>query len=160
MSVTNTQICNIIDRISEHYQKNIANRYIRMSFSELSVEQRTLDKIENFTKTADYAQMQGYGFDEIYDSIYAFAILIKKLRHEVAPNLRLMYNRYKPIGMEKIMMDMTIANFQDNLSLLADMINELYMRTIELDKLEARKVPPIYSRMPKLKEVGKMLVNE
>ncbi len=158
MSVKNTQIFSIIDRISEHYHQNIANRYIRKAFTELTIEKGAWEKIERLTDSSEYTRLQGYSFNELYDSIYALAVFIRKLRNDVAPNLRFMLGHARPTGNEKLLMDMAIINFNDNLGLFADMVNELYLKTIELDRNEARGRAPIYTKMPELNEVGKMLV--
>ncbi len=158
MSVKNTQIFSIIDRISEHYHQNIANRYIRKAFTELTIEKGAWEKIERLTDSSEYTRLQGYSFNELYDSIYALAVFIRKLRNDVAPNLRFMLGHARPTGNEKLLMDMAIINFNDNLGLFADMVNELYLKTIELDRNEARGRAPIYTKLPELNEVGKMLV--
>jgi len=160
MSIKNTQIFSIIDRISEHYLQNIANRYIRKAFSELKIEKGALEKITKLTESSEYTRLQGYSFDELYDSIYAFAMFIKKVRIDVAPNLRFMLGHTRPAGNEKLLMDMAIINFDANLGLLADMVNELYMKTIELDRVESGGRAPIYTKKFELKDIGKMLIGD
>ena len=160
MSIKNTQIFSIIDRISEHYHQNISNRYIRKAFSELTIDKDSWEKIEKLTGSSEYARLQGYSFNELYENIYAMAVFIKKVRQEVSPNLRFMLGNAKPTGNEKLLMDMAIINFNDNLGLLADMINELYMKTIELDRAEAKGRAPIYTRISELSQIGKMLIGE
>ena len=158
MSIKNSQIFSIIDRISEHYNQNIANRYIRKVFSELTIEKGSWEKIEKLTESSEYTRMQGYSFNEMYDSIYALATFIKKVRVDIAPNLRFMLGNARPTGNEKLLMDMAVINFDANLGLLADMVNELYMKTIELDRTEAAGRAPIYTRMPELNDIGRMLI--
>lgn len=158
MSIKNSQIFSIIDRINEHYNQNIANRYIRKVFSELNIEKGSWEKIEKLTESSEYTRMQGYSFNEMYDSIYAFAIFIKKVRTDIAPNLRFMLGNARPVGNEKLLMDMAVINFNANLGLLADMVNELYIKTIELDRIEAAGRAPIYTRMTELKDIGRMLI--
>ena len=158
MPVKNAQIISIIERISEHYQQNIGNRYIRKAFSELTIDKGAWEKIEKITESSDYERVQGYSFTELYDSVYALAVFIKKLRQDIAPNLRFMLGNARPSGNEKLLLDMAIINFKDNLGIFADMVNELYMKTIELDREEAGGRAPIYTRMKELNEVGKMLI--
>ena len=59
MSIKNTQIFSIIDRISEHYHQNIANRYLRKAFNELTIDKGAWEKIETLTESSDYARLQG-----------------------------------------------------------------------------------------------------
>ncbi len=158
MPVKNTQVFSIISRISEHYQQNIFNRYLRKAFTDLTIEKKDWEKIEKLTKLNEYDRLQGYSFNELYDSIYSIAVFIKKVKAEVAPNLRFMLGNMRPSGNEKLLMDMAIINFNDNLGLLADMVNELYLKTIELDTVEAKGHMPVYKTRAELGEIGKMLV--
>ena len=158
MSIKNTQIFSIIDRISEHYHQNIANRYIRKAFSELTIDSDTWEKIGKLTESSEYSRLQGYSYNELYENIYAMAVFIKKVRNEVGTNLRFMLGGNQVSGNEKLLMDMAIINFDANLGLLADMVNELYMKTIELDREEAKGRAPIYTRIAELGNIGKMLI--
>ena len=158
MAVKNTQIFSIIDRISEHYDQNIYNRYLRKAFTDLTIEKGSWEKIEKLTQSSEYDRMQGYSFNELYDSIYAIAHFIKKVKTDVAPNLRFKLGNDKPSGNEKLLKDMAVINFDANLGLLADMVNELYLKTIELDRTEAAGRAPVYTRRAELNDVGKMLI--
>lgn len=158
MPVKNAQILSIIERISEHYQQNIANRYLRKAFTSLTMDKGAWEKIEKLTEAAEYDRIQGYSYPELYDGIYNLAVFIRKVRSEVAPNLRSMLSNQKPMGNEKLLMDMAVSNFTANLGILADMVNELYMKTIELDRAEAKGRAPLYTKMPELSNIGKMLI--
>ena len=158
MSIKNTQIFSIIDRISEHYHQNISNRYVRKAFSELTIDADTWEKIGKLTESSEYARLQGYTYHELYENIYAMAVFIKKVRSEIGSNLRFMLGSSQASGNEKLMMDMAVINFDANLGLLADMVNELYMKTIELDREEAQGRAPIYTRIKELGDLGKMLI--
>ncbi len=158
MPVKNAQILSIVERISEHYQQNIANRYLRTAFTGLTMDKGSWEKIEKLTDAAEFDRIQGYSYPELYDGIYNLAVFIKKIRSEVAPNLRSMLGNQRPIGNEKLLMDMAVSNFSANLGILADMVNELYMKTIELDRAEAKGRAPLYTKMPELSNIGKMLI--
>ena len=85
-------------------------------------------------------------------------VFIKKVRSEVAPSLRGMLSNQRPSGNEKLLMDMAVSNFTANLGILADMINELYMKVVENDRAEAKGRAPLYTKMPELSNIGKMLI--
>jgi hypothetical protein len=53
---------------------------------------------------------------------------------------------------------MVVNNFASNLKILADKLNELYVRIASLDKELAGERPPVYSRLAELKEIGRYLV--
>ena len=158
MSVKNAQVMSIIERISEHYQQNIANRYLRKAFTSVTMDKGAWEKIEKLTEASDYDRIQGYSYVELYDGIYNLAVFIKKVRIDVAPNLRAVLAHQRPVGNEKLLMDMAVSNFSANLGILADMVNELYMKTIELDRAEAKGRAPIYTKIPELSNIGKMLI--
>ncbi|MBI9106137.1 MAG: hypothetical protein JEZ04_05280 [Spirochaetales bacterium] len=158
MPIKNAQILSIIERISEHYQQNIANRYLRKAFTGLTMDKGAWEKIEKLTEGAEYDRIQGYTYTELYDGIYNMALFIRKLRNDVAPNLRTMLANQYPSGNEKLLMDMAVSNFNANLGIFVDMVNELYMKTIELDKDEAKGKAPLYTKMPELADVGKLLI--
>jgi len=53
---------------------------------------------------------------------------------------------------------MAVNNFGSNLQLLADLLNELFVCLVELDKAEAKGRRPLYMSIPELKDIGRMLV--
>jgi hypothetical protein len=59
---------------------------------------------------------------------------------------------------DRILRDMAAQNFPVNLAILADYVNELYMKTTVLDKAAHDKKRPVYERIPELKDLGKYLV--
>ena len=61
---------------------------------------------------------------------------------------------------DKVLREMAAQNFPVNLAILSDLVNELYMRTTEIDRAEHEKKRPVYERIPELKDIGKLLVNE
>ena len=53
---------------------------------------------------------------------------------------------------------MAINNFPANLGVFSDLINELYVKTVQQDKADHPGVRPVYERMPELKEIGRLLI--
>jgi hypothetical protein len=54
-----------------------------------------------------------------------------------------------------ILQDMAEHNFPANLGILTDLLTELYMRTASQDRQAHGKKPPIYEKIPELKELGR-----
>ena len=52
---------------------------------------------------------------------------------------------------------MAINNFPANLGVFADLVNELYVRAVALDRAEHPKEKPVFEHLPELKELGKLL---
>jgi hypothetical protein len=76
---------------------------------------------------------------------------------ELAPGLR---NRLSGAssGPDRVLRDMAVNNFSSNLQLFADLVNELYIKLVELDKIDAKGRRPLYLNMPELQDIGRMLV--
>lgn len=158
MRVKEPSILSLIDKIAEHYTRNISNRYLRKAFMSMTLSNTSWDLIDSMTKHADYYRLQGYHFDELYNRVLALARFIYHARRDIAPNLRSILGGGASVsGNEKIIRDMALNNFSSNLSILSDMVNELYMKTVELD-MEANKESPAYKKNPELAELGRYLI--
>jgi hypothetical protein len=53
---------------------------------------------------------------------------------------------------------MAINNFPSNLKIFADLLNELYVKLVEIDKNASAGHTPLYAQMPELKDLGQQLV--
>jgi hypothetical protein len=53
---------------------------------------------------------------------------------------------------------MAVNNFGSNLQLFADLVNELYVGLVELDKTDSKGHMPLYLQMPELGDIGRQLV--
>ena len=162
MQVKDEEVMNLIDTIGEHYRTNIGNRYVRSAFRILPIDQTTWSTIEALTEKSEYYQLQGYHFDELYDRIIAMGEFIYHARNELQPQLRGLLGGYSrepgSSGNERLLRDMAVSNFGSNLAILADMINSLYARTVELDMEAHRHSRPVYLGISKLAELGRYLV--
>jgi hypothetical protein len=168
MSVKEPEIFKIIDKIKEHFNTNIVNRFVRKALLTMQVTKSTWDILDTLKEKADYHKIQGYQFDELYDIIIAAATFIYHARKEVMPNLksRLIGGPKTVFSKEKsgqaddrVLTEMAINNFPVNLKIFSDMINMLYMKTVEIDKNE-NKQRPVYERIPELKQLGEFLVDK
>jgi len=164
MQIKDGEVMSIIDSIGAHYRTNIGNRYIRGAFRVLAIEQSSWNIIESVTEKSEYYSLQGYHFDELYERILALAEFVYQARRELQPQLRMMLSSYAsgsvPTGNERILRDMAVNNFGSNLGILADLVNKLYTRTVELD-IEAHKHgSPVYKSVKGLSEIGQYLVQK
>ena len=164
-SVRNQEIFKIVEKISEHYNTNLNNRYIRKALLLMKVPRGTWDAIARLTEKTDFYKIQGYPYKELYEQIHAAATFVHHAKMEVAPRLRellaggtkTVFSRSKPEE-DKILLDMAINNFPANLGVFSDLINKLYVSAVELDKADHPDVRPVYERMPELKEIGRLLI--
>ena len=162
MQIKDGEVMSLIDSIGAHYRTNIGNRYVRGAFRVLPIEAGSWNTIESVTEKSDYYTLQGYHFDELYERILALSEFVYHSRRELQPQLRMMLSssvsRAIPTGNERILRDMAVNNFASNLSILADLVNKLYTRTVELDMEAHRHGRPVYKTFEGLDRVGEYLV--
>jgi hypothetical protein len=166
--IKDPDIFKLIEKISEHYQNNISNRFVRKALMVLDLQQSQWEKIEHLTSNSDYYKDQGFQFDELYEMIIAAAHFIYEARVRIVPNARSVFSRGGESFMAKkqggapdqdrVLRDMAAQNFPVNLGIFSDLINELYMKTTSLDRIAHEKKKPVYERMPELKDIGRYLV--
>jgi len=91
----------------------------------------------------------------LYRQIAACARLVEVARNK--SNIRSKMNSI-PIGDDKTLRDMAASNFSSNLQVFCDLLNELYVILVDIDKSEAGKNQPVYSQIPELYNVDRLLV--
>jgi hypothetical protein len=156
------QVLSLIESIGQHYRTNIGNRYVRNAFRFLQLEDKEWALIESVTEKAEYYEYQGYHLDELYERVLALARFVYHARRELAPQLRARLSSYSsgpgPLGNDRVLRDMAVNNFGANLSILADLVNELYERVVRIDDDSSRGRKPVYATMRGLEEIGTYLV--
>lgn len=159
MQVKNTEVFSLIETIGQHYRNNIGNRFLRRALTTLVLEPGTWNQIEILTEKSENYRFQGFHYDELYLQILAISKFIYGARQEVLPNLRhLVENEGSPA--DRVFREMAINNFGANLKILADYVNELYVKTVALDREASGAKMPSYTKIPELAEIGKYLVEK
>jgi hypothetical protein len=158
VAIKDPDIFRIIERIGDHYQNNVANRFVRKALVVLELPQSEWDRLENLTSKTEYYKQNGFSYDELYEMVLAAAHLIHQGRQKMVPNIKSMLAK-GATDKDKILREMAAQNFPVNLAILSDLVNELYQKTASLDKAEHEKKRPVYERIPELKELGNYLVN-
>lgn len=166
MSEINSEIIDIIFRISKQYNENINNRYLRSALNNLKIDRSYLDLIESIGAVEQEDGLSNISLMGLYDRIYALANYVSAIRKQLLPNLRFIVSNSSSVltrpgsfsGDAKIMQDIAISNFTSNLSIFADLVNELYLETVEYDK-SINKDRAVYLKLSFLNEIGPLLVN-
>ena len=155
--IRDAQIIRLVERIGEHYRTNISNRFIRPALLQLPLEKQSWDLIEILTEKIEQFRYQGFHLDELYRQIIAAARFVAVTRRDLVPTLR---NRLSGSGSssDRVLRDMAVNNFASNLQVFADLVNELYVNLVELDKLDAKGRRPLYMSIPELQDIGRLLV--
>jgi hypothetical protein len=159
VAIKDPDIFRIIEKIGDHFLNNVSNRFVRKALVVLELPQSEWDRLENLTNKTEYYKQNGFSFDELYEMVLAAAHFISQARQKMVPNIKGMLAQ-GGTDKDKVLRDMAAQNFPVNLAILSDLINELYMKTTELDRAEHEKKRPVYERIPELKDIGKLLVNQ
>ena len=155
--IKDPHVIRLIEQIGEHYRTNISNRFLRPVLLQLQIDKTTWDQIEILTEKYELFVYQGFHLDELYRQIAACARFVEVARNGMVPSLRSKLN-HTPNSPDKILRDMAASNFSSNLQVFADLLHELYVNLAEIDKASARKKPPVYSQIPELSNIGRLLV--
>lgn len=157
MVIRDAQIDEAIKKLGVHYRNNIDNKYIKKAFNVLQVDTTTWELIRDLTKETDYTQE--YRLDELYERILAVAEFVYKARQQIVSNLRNFVDRGGSLsGNDKLMQDIAISNFSANLGILSDLVYDLYLKAVEIDKRENENMKKVYERTPELGQLGKWLM--
>jgi len=154
MQIQDASIARLIERIGEHYRSNISNRFIRPVLLQLPFDNQSWDLMEDLTEKAP---SQTIHLDEIYRQIAAAARFVSVLRREL-PDLRGRVSRMDPSSSDRVLREMAVNNFGSNLQVFADLVNELFVKLVDLDKSQGKKHIPVYTQMAELSDVGRLLV--
>jgi hypothetical protein len=155
VQIQDTSISRLIEQIGEHYRTNISNRFIRPALLQLPLDNQTWDLLEILTEKALH---QGLHLDELYRQTIAAAHFVAVVRRELVPGIRNRISRSDATGQDRVLRDMAINNFASNLQVFADLVNELYIKLVEADKIDSKGHGPLYAQMPELSNVGRLLV--
>ena len=153
--VRDAQVIRLVERIGEHYRTNISNRFIRPALLQLPIEKQSWDQIEALTEKIEQYRYQGFHMDELYRQIMAAARFVAVVRRDLIHNLR---NRLSgSYGSDKVLRDMAVSNFTSNLQVFADLVNELFICLVDIDKASSKGRRPVYMSLPELQDVGRLL---
>jgi len=156
--VKDTHVIRLIEQIGEHYRTNISNRFLRPLLLTLSIDKTTWDQIELLTEKIELFRYQGFHLDELYRQITACARFVEITRNNLIPSLRSKLASIPGSASDKTLREMAANNFVSNLQVFADLLNELYVNLIDIDKKTAGKNQPVYTQAQDLSSVGRLLV--
>ncbi|MBN2509987.1 MAG: hypothetical protein JXB03_06915 [Spirochaetales bacterium] len=161
MAINAVNLFPIVEELSTHYKNNLSNRFLRKALNQLTLSRSDWELIDDLLESSDFVRMQSYSYVELYERIYACAQLVDKTRTEIGTNIRAFAGVSVFSGSQqtdKVLLDMAVSNFASNMSIFADAIHNLYLKTVEEDKAAHKGGSPDFLRVPELKNIGKMLV--
>jgi hypothetical protein len=74
------------------------------------------------------------------------------------PTIRSRVSRSDPSAPDKVLRDMAVNNFSSNLQVFADLVNELFVKLVDIDKTRAKGRAPLYTQLAEVSNVGRLLV--
>lgn len=157
MQIKTPEVYSLIEAIGHHFKNNISNRFTRGALSMLILDNATWNQIEELTEKSDNYRYQGYHLDELYGLILAMARFISAARKQGSQSLKY-GNIDKLSAQDRVLRDMVVNNFSSNLNILADSVNKLYVKIVEIDKENSAGHQPVFARFPELGELGRYLV--
>jgi len=159
MVIKDGNLYGLIDDIGTHYRNNIRSRVLRKALATLPLGKDSWERIDRLTNFPDLLRIQGYRIEDLYEDILAVSNLVSRLKRDVVPNLRQLVNDATLSGSDKILQSMAASNFPVNVRILADKVNELYLKLIEADKKE-NPASPFYKKLPELAKIGQLLIED
>ncbi|MCL2043599.1 MAG: hypothetical protein FWG89_05610 [Treponema sp.] len=154
--IKDESIISLVERISGHYRANISNSLIRPALLQLSLDKETWSQIENLTEKIEIFQNQGFHIDELYHQIVASAKFVRAAR-DVAPTLRNKLHKGSSGSSDRVLGAMAAHNFTSNIKFFADMLNDLYIKLVEIDVADSKGRRPVYKQIPELDDIGHQL---
>ncbi len=160
MMIKDSAIAECVQKLADHFNTNIATRFLRPLLAGILADNELSRHISDLTDHADMFSSQGTHIDELYQQIIAMARFVYLVRIDVLPNIRHLGGSSSAQDVNKVFRDMAVNNFGANMKVLADIVNELYVLTINYDRLNSPKGGrPVYKGIPALDEIGRYLIS-
>jgi hypothetical protein len=157
MQIQDPQIIRLIDRIGQHYRANIANRFIRPFLLLLPLENTARNAIENFMEKNAQLSYQGYELEDLYHQLAAAAQFVFYARRDMSSIRSRQDMGHNLSGSDRVLKEMALNNLNSNLKVLADLLYELYIKLVDMDKAQNPR-NPIYTQISELVDIGHQLV--
>lgn len=159
MQVRTPELFQKLEKLAAHYLGNVASQYVKAEFPNLTLSRRDWDEIELITARQELYRHQGYHLDELYLKLLALARFVKQARTQWGSNIKnLVSIRYSGrSSSEKLMAEMVAANFPSNVSVLAEMVLELFYLTRKEDADQNQGKYKGLASVPEAKEIEALL---
>lgn len=155
MVIKSYEILNLVEDIANQFRILESNRLIRNALNEIEIGYSYRHYFEAIINFSDQNRGDGFRLDDLYMGIVGLAQFIYQARTVVEPRIK------GQVGRSGAIQDrMAADNMANNLNVMADQANDLYVKTVALDKeKETRRQPALYNSIKELKEVGMLLTS-
>lgn len=159
MQVRSPELFKKLEALAGHYNRHVASPQIKGEFSSLNLSRRDWDEIELITVRQELYRHQGYHLDELYLKMLSLARFVKQARTHWGGGIKgLISQRYasRPSS-ERLMAEMVAANFPANLSVLGDLVFEVYQMAKQEDAEQNQGKTRALASVPEAAEIDTLL---
>lgn len=159
MQIQSQELFQKLERLAEHYNNNVASPFVKAEFPTLTLSSQDWDEIELITVRQELFKHQGYHIDELYTKLLAIARLVKAARTQIGAGLkrRIAVRFAGRSASEKVMAEMSAANFLPNVKVLADQVLDLFLYAKKIDAEQHQGKAHVLATMPEVREIEALL---
>ncbi len=159
MQIQSQELFQKLERLAEHYNGNVASPYVKAEFPSLTLSSQDWDEIELVTVRQELFKHQGYHLDELYLKLLALARLVRAARTQIGAGLkrRIVMRMAGRSPSEKVMAEMSAANFLPNLKILADLVLDLYGYVKRVDATQNGGKTLSLASVPEARDIDNLL---
>lgn len=146
------EIADQLERIRTHFSGQLYHQLLRRAYTRLDVPRPDWQRIMGIVDGNIHylVEAERISFPDVYETIISFGTFVRSCRTQVCGSLRDLLG--SPAGMtpqERMLRDITIGTFSNNLSLLNELLNRLLDLAIETDQ-ELHPGSTVAARYPDL----------
>jgi hypothetical protein len=160
MAVQDYEINTQIGKIAKHVEVILNNAFIRKALSKIVLSHEYQAGMDILLSSSEIYKVNGYLLDEIYRGILGLAMWSYKARTEMLPELKYHLSGESMPEMDRIREQMALENLKSNLDILADEVNNLFVKTVAADKASHKQKSPVYLRISDLGNLGQLLTSD
>ena len=135
MGVRDEIVNGIITNLNEQYMLIMGNKFIIAYINELGLARSDIADMEDLVNANKNYDVQGYNLENIYDQLYTFINVIKRMEEELLPKMmnesKLRLDRLS--NDDKIKFKMTVGNLGENIKRSRQILNDLFENVKRVD---------------------------
>ena len=135
MGVRDEIVNGIITNLNEQYRLIMGNKFMMAYINELGLARSDIADMEDLVNANKNYDVQGYNLENIYDQLYTFINVIKRMEEELLPKMmnesKLRLDRLS--NDDKIKFKMTVGNLGENFKRSRQVLNDLFENVKRVD---------------------------
>ncbi|MCG8571141.1 MAG: hypothetical protein MJB14_13490 [Spirochaetes bacterium] len=142
-----SDIITVINDIRQHYESNLNSKYVKHMMMKLNLPYNVTQDMKRLLETQIvYVDSRG-AVEDIYSGIKAVGYFVKEVQATIFPNIKAFSdaNISSLNQNEKILYQMAIKNYPENVMLFAEKIFHLFEMVFEFDKTKFDNNPAFKS---------------